>query len=354
MVFFSIIIPVYNAEKYIKRCLNSIVSQSYRDYELLIVDDGSSDCSSVICDEYAKQYNSIEVEHIPNGGVSHARNIGLSKANGKYIIFVDADDELSPNALKILAGTIINESEPDFLMFDNCVRNGDTIIYPHSKVSIDKRYNLNRLFDGYRQALIGTSFPAPWGKVYKMNIIRAHNMRFDEKLKRNEDEVFNCKFLLLVNNIILMKDVLYIYYMTPQSAVSRFYGQDIEYMINTVANANKEMMLRLLCEDEEKAYLYYRIKVAQLMNLHICSLYANKVKNKVDWLEYIINIGKNILQDNLYNSLMQVGKFRAKIIAAFYKHIYVLHFLQSIMQLGYNLKQLISSSLSKIRSLCQR
>ena len=91
-MFISIIVPVYNAEKYIKRCVNSILNQSFKEWELILVDDGSSDNSGQICDDYSRQYNNIMVLHKNNGGVSSARNTGIKNATGKYIMFCDSDD----------------------------------------------------------------------------------------------------------------------------------------------------------------------------------------------------------------------------------------------------------------------
>lgn len=100
---FSIIIPVYNVEKYLKKCLTSIVQQNFNDYELILVDDGSTDMSGKICDEFEEKYNNIIVMHISNSGVSNARNKGLEIARGEYIWFVDSDDYVEPEALKILS-----------------------------------------------------------------------------------------------------------------------------------------------------------------------------------------------------------------------------------------------------------
>ena len=100
MPILSIIIPVYNVEKYFRRCLDSVMSQSFRDYELLLVDDGSSDSSGAICDEYAVRDERIRVFHKTNGGVSSARNVGLEHAKGEWIYFVDADDEVLPCGLQ--------------------------------------------------------------------------------------------------------------------------------------------------------------------------------------------------------------------------------------------------------------
>ena len=109
---FSIIIPVYNVEKYLKKCLTSIVQQNFNDYELILVDDGSTDMSGKICDEFEEKYNNIIVMHISNSGVSNARNKGLEIARGEYIWFVDSDDYIRDNIMTFLYDTAVcNDSD---------------------------------------------------------------------------------------------------------------------------------------------------------------------------------------------------------------------------------------------------
>ena len=109
----SIIIPVYNREKYIEECLNSILSQTFNDYEILLIDDGSNDNTGIICDKYAEENKKIKVFHKKNGGVSSARNLGLRCAKGKWIIFVDSDDVLAKESLTIM-NSIINK--PNYIL----------------------------------------------------------------------------------------------------------------------------------------------------------------------------------------------------------------------------------------------
>ena len=92
----SVIVPVYNAEKYLRECLDSIVNQTYKNIEIILVDDGSTDGSGAICDEYADKDVRIKVYHIPNGGASNARNLGIDNADGEYLMFVDSDDIILP------------------------------------------------------------------------------------------------------------------------------------------------------------------------------------------------------------------------------------------------------------------
>ncbi len=114
----SFIIPVYNVESYLSFCINSILSQDFSDYEIILVDDGSTDSSGTICDEYAQKYPFITVKHKTNGGLSTARNAGLLLAAGKYILFVDSDDYIAPNALCRLAECIVAQNEPDVIFLE--------------------------------------------------------------------------------------------------------------------------------------------------------------------------------------------------------------------------------------------
>ena len=119
----SIIIPVYNAEKYLNKCIDSILNQSFKDFELLLIDDGSKDLSGKICDKYAEVDERVKVFHIQNGGPAKARNLGIKYATGIYIEFVDADDELIPEALENLY--ILTKNNPDIIIADSQIITAD-------------------------------------------------------------------------------------------------------------------------------------------------------------------------------------------------------------------------------------
>ena len=112
---FSIIVPVYNVEKYLSKCIQSLIDQDYNDYEILLIDDGSTDKSGIICEQYAKKYENIYVFHKKNGGLSDARNYGLQKALGDYILFVDSDDWIKKDILKEFSDIIENNKAVDVI-----------------------------------------------------------------------------------------------------------------------------------------------------------------------------------------------------------------------------------------------
>ena len=128
-VLLTVVIPVYNVEKYLKRCIESILIQEWKNYDILLVDDGSTDSSPQICDDYAKVYDFISVIHKKNGGLSEARNTGISHAKGDYVYFPDSDDWLEPQTFKELAD-VLESQEFDIVSFNREFVKGeeDTIV----------------------------------------------------------------------------------------------------------------------------------------------------------------------------------------------------------------------------------
>ena len=125
---FSIIIPVYQVEKYLYQCLDSVINQSFTDYEVILIDDGSIDTSGIICDEYRMKYPNIQVIHQKHSGVSIARNNGINKAIGEYQIFIDSDDYIAKDSLKIIAKELDMQKLPD-VMITKMITFNNKIIY---------------------------------------------------------------------------------------------------------------------------------------------------------------------------------------------------------------------------------
>ena len=175
----SIICPVYNAQKFIQKCLNSIVQQTFNDWELILVDDGSPDNSGVICDEYAAKDERIKVIHKKNGGVSSARQAGLEAASGEYVIHVDPDDWIEPTMLEELFAKA-KEEEADVVICDYFVNDGETESYKTQKpTSLEAAQILKDLF----QQLHGSC----WNKLVKRACYITYNIRFPENINYCED-----------------------------------------------------------------------------------------------------------------------------------------------------------------------
>lgn len=202
----SIIIPVYNAEANIRRCVDSILKQTYANYEVILVDDGSTDTSGSICDEYASSHSNIHVFHIPNQGVSHARNYGMHKSSGQYITFVDSDDFLSETALDLLA-----KGDGKFTYFSIGQYNLDTSQYEQEITHLDTTdislCNKDDVKKIERMDLLAVGYP--YGKLFDVDVIKKNDLHFDERIKNHEDHIFCFDYMLCVNDVHVEKQVGY-------------------------------------------------------------------------------------------------------------------------------------------------
>lgn len=210
MVKYSIIIPIFNCEKTIRQCLDSIISQSYSNYELILVNDCSTDDSLKICKEYKDSFEQIKLISLSkNCGVSHARNIGLDNALGKYITFIDSDDFIGKDYFK----TIDAELDEKYQLL--CFGNYDYFENKFNDLSVkinnmsieiegDKNQNWNLL-------LLKTFFASPCNKVYLQSIISSHKIRFDEICVCYEDYLFNLNYCLYVYAFKCISNPLYYY-----------------------------------------------------------------------------------------------------------------------------------------------
>lgn len=201
----SVIVPVYKSEKYLERCVGSILSQSYSNLEILLIDDGSPDRCPDICDMFEAMDERVKVFHKANGGVSSARNIGIENAKGDYICFVDSDDFIPKNAIYDLLNGI-TKNNCQYVAGNSSVlgrkkaKNGIT-----AEKVIDYNENPNDLLWYIRK----NGSYSPWSKLFDGSIIRENGIRFDENLKCSEDALFIRQYLLYSPRIVLIPDEVY-------------------------------------------------------------------------------------------------------------------------------------------------
>lgn len=209
----SIIIPVYNSEEYLDRCIQSVTAQDYTLFEVILVDDGSTDSSPVICDMAAKADPRFRVIHKPNGGVSTARNAGLDAAVGEYVMFLDSDDALLPYALEDMlestrhADVVVG----GYAVFkDNVpikdVRPSDSSLYKLGEYPGFYKYNLNRNCE---------LLDAPWAKLFKREMLS--DIRFDTGLSYAEDKLFVFTVLSKCSSILTLSNAVYAYHLRSGS-----------------------------------------------------------------------------------------------------------------------------------------
>jgi len=224
----SIVMPVYNSERYLHSSIDSIVSQNYSDFELLLVDDGSTDGSGRLCDEYARTDERITVFHKTNGGVSSARNLGIGQANGQWLLFADSDDFLLPNSLEQIDAAITAE-HADLHLFDY-QQNGETV-FMSLKDNVTKSEFVHSLLT-YK---IQTS---PWAKAYNTDIIRKNDLCFKEGLKIGEDLLFNFEYVVSCSDGIRIchhQNAVYNYCYREGSAMNSSNVKDKYIQLNDVA-----------------------------------------------------------------------------------------------------------------------
>lgn len=217
MIMISIIVPIYQASKNLCRCIDSILSQTFTDFELLLIDDGSSDGSGEICDKYAVQDSRVISIHQSNQGVSATRNKGISLAKGKYIMFCDSDDVVDSCWCEYLyAAAFKNPSH--FITCDNQYVTSDGKMIP-SKID-EKNFNIVKsYFELWR---LGLSIFVTT-KIYEKELIVNHNISFREDICFAEDVVFNVDYFRVCNGIIVIPKGLYIYHDTPSGLMHKKY-----------------------------------------------------------------------------------------------------------------------------------
>ena len=188
----SVVIPVYNAEAYLETSVGTILAQTYSNFELILVNDGSTDRSGEICEEYARQDARVTVYHKPNGGHSSAVNYGLERMNGKYVMICDTDDFYEQDAFEIAVNRINASPDCDTIIFAIYRPDKEPVEDPASRVVFDKRTIDKCLLSGqtYEYCDIGFHIESTWAKIMRADVIREHTVRMPEHLFLDEDAVY--------------------------------------------------------------------------------------------------------------------------------------------------------------------
>lgn len=253
----SIIVPVYNAEKVLHYCVDSILKQTYKDFELILVDDGSTDKSGEICDKYANENENVIAVHIENGGVSKARNTGIENAIGDYICFIDSDDYIAEDYLEELINT-----KEDFPDCDNIWCGFQTVTDYNDSNS---KYNLaceKEKLSEYNCSEIMTLHEKwlsqmPWNKLYKTSIIKENNIKFPENLSLGEDLIFNLNYIDYTNGkIVVINKPLNYYLRTEKESLDNKYYPDL-YEIYKRINSQLYCYIKKWNGDESQQRLYF-------------------------------------------------------------------------------------------------
>lgn len=213
MTKYSFIIPVFNTKQYLERCVKSILQQPYQHYEILLINDGSTDGSGELCDILSRKDKRIKVFHQPNSGVSVARNNGIEHAIGDFILFVDSDDWISINYLNNIEYMISSFSDCDVFCYKNFIAS--------TELKEDKRTKFQTIHKLDIKNYINRSsfYPALWSYVFKRSIILNYNLRLHKGLKYSEDSNFVFKYLAHSTHIAISNERLYYYFLREDSAI---------------------------------------------------------------------------------------------------------------------------------------
>ena len=230
----SIIVPVYNAQPFLERCLKSVLGQTYKDIQLVLVDDGSVDRSGQICDEFAAKDSRVLVIHQKNAGVSAARNAGLQAATGEYIGFVDADDYIAPDMYE----QVLNQlGDHDMVMWDAVTvwpdgkTQADTIDLLKTDSSLQKK--------DWSPDLLRYMAGAVWRCLYRRELLE--DVRFPVGIKLSEDRLFNIEAMGKANSLRYYKKALYFRSVEETSACHRYHGDRFEKALEAVEFARKSL-----------------------------------------------------------------------------------------------------------------
>lgn len=246
----SIIVPIFNAAKYLSQCIESLINQAYQDIEILLIDDGSTDESPMICNRYRKKDQRVRYIRKENGGVSSARNEGIRHAKGDYLTFVDSDDYLDGNIIKY-AVSVMGETNAEMVGWNTYIvknkqieKAKDIIFSCYDSVNMQAALISNYSSNFY----YGDFIRAVWGKLYKASIIQNNNIFFNEELYIGEDAVFLMEYMCYVRSAIFTNVFGYYYHVLSCSAVRRYksdlYNQSIIQvrMLESLSKKNCELI----------------------------------------------------------------------------------------------------------------
>lgn len=296
---FSIIIPVYNSEATIERCVNSIRTESYSDFEIILIDDGSSDNSLRICESLAYKDNRIIVFHQPNKGAAAARNKGIRNSTGDYLCFIDSDDTVTNDFLSVI-NKYCEKYTPDIVWFNmRCVDENDEELFCSHHISpsiqISQKEYLSSFFG------MNVNIGSMWSKAYRRIFIEENmDHLLDEDIIYGEDWEFNLRCGFHNPKIVLANETLYNYkkYTSHNTVTTRYYARNLETFCNSylkLLDVASEYNIVISVKEQNSLFVY---NVISLLDKLFRSPLMRKERNK----EF-----KRILSQSTFNKVLHTG-----------------------------------------------
>lgn len=337
----SIIIPVYNSRNTLKNCIHSVLKQPYKNFEILLIDDGSTDYSSNECERFSQLDKRIKTYHLQHGGQSKARNFGLKHAKGQYVLFVDCDDTIDQKLLT-LTTKYIKKFKTDFVMFDfdsnfpdNTKKN---ITYVINKGFYDRKKIKNEVFP----KLIGqydikpVMSIAPWNKLYRKSFLIKNNISFVDCITVEEDRVFSGAVFYLSNSFYYLKNVYLYHYNNSLNSVSNVYKKDLFYVSKNIESCLTQLL--------NKDLSFF----SQQINICVYGVLDRAITQEVDYVKFnkqskrnAFKAINNIIKDPWANKIFKNfdlsllnGVRKLELLAARYKKYKILYYLISFFPRG--------------------
>lgn len=308
----SVIIPVYNVEDYLSECINSVLGQSYRNFEILLIDDGSTDKSGLICENYARKYKNISVFHKKNSGLGLTRNYGLNRAKGKYITFIDSDDYIKRDYLKKLISPVLVDSSIDTVIggFTQVDNNGKQLYsekYDHQVYKKEKvKEKLFPRMLGSLPDVRDSIKPTVWNCLYSKKLIVDFDLKFvSERRFISEDVVWDSDYFSVAKKVIIIDSMDY-YYRYNSESLSRKYDATRFSRIVIFYNYMDRKLEKMKLGNEARL----RLKKGLFVAIAVCIAQTNKLPI-FNSLKEINRMCKNEIVDN-YIKNYPINKLKLK------------------------------------------
>ncbi|WP_025749558.1 glycosyltransferase family 2 protein [Priestia megaterium] len=316
MIKVSIIVPAYNVQDYITRCLNSIAEQTLKEIEVLIINDGSTDRTENIISDFQVKDNRFKVFNLPNKGVSVARNFGIKNSLGNYIYQIDADDWIEKGALQALYNKA--ESEEADIVIANAY-----VDYQGNKTQLMIDGKKNSCVTSLQQVMLGDIKPCVWTKLYKRSLFIQNNIEYAEGIRIGEDLLINLQLFFYAKKVVKLEDA-FLHYVQREGSVSNISNEKQNDIYLVLKNIKDFLMVKGLYSQYKDEYLflvylhtyYYKVILSEHLNSFHKEMYLKFMSNR------------KLYQNNKYiNRLKSDQTYKEKVLTFLYDRSYILGYI---------------------------
>lgn len=310
----SIVVPIYNCEKYLQDCIESLINQDYNNLEIILINDGSTDSSDKICKFYQKKDKRIIYYNKKNTGVSDTRNLGINSSTGKYVLFVDSDDLIESNCVSLLVKSL----KKNYLSICKIKKFSINPDFKVKDTTFNKKiFDCSKYFEIYKLNLLNP----PYGRLYELSILKNNAIKFKKDLSLGEDLVFNMEYLKYVKGVVLLDNELYDYRVGNVSSLSQKYYPNmcdiqIELMNSFIDFFGKNVDNDILQKE-----------CIKFINAIVSNEFHNKNANIFNKIKNMIKVlNKNEVQKEIISRKKYFSKTQYFLLKLRLYHLYLLNF----------------------------